>query len=156
MTKHLHETAASTAGRMNAVALCGRLVGRLSLTSGAAVTCPKCLANRPLAAIVSELDTLPEVAGDVTAVLTYALAKIDAGEPTARFRGMRNGFRFSARADLYLIDAAWQAGCSFEALADGFGRGFGTRGDWSAIRDSSEQAIVAMTAKAVDFIRRAR
>ncbi len=107
--------------------------------------------------MTSDFETLPVIAGDVTVVLTHALERIAAGEPTSRFRGMRNGFAFSARADLYVIDAAWQGGCSFEALADGFGRGLGTmNGDWSGIRDSSEAAIVAMTAKAVDFIRRAR
>lgn len=46
LTKHTHEAATSTAGRMSVVALCGRLVGRLSLTSGSAVTCPKCLAKQ--------------------------------------------------------------------------------------------------------------
>jgi len=109
------------------------------------------------ASILSDLDSLPYVAGDVTVVLTHALACIEAGEPTSRFRGMRNGFAFSARADLYVIQAAWSAGCDFEALADGFGRGIGTAGgDWSGIRDSSERAIVTMTAKAVRFIREAR
>ncbi len=107
--------------------------------------------------ILSDLDSLPVVAGDVTVVLTHALERLDAGEPAARFRGMRNGFAFSARADLFVIDAAWQGGCSFEALADGFGRGLGTmNGDWSGIRDSSDAAIAAMTAKAVRFIREAR
>jgi hypothetical protein len=47
MSKHTHETNANVAGRMNAVALCGRLVGRLSLSSGPAVTCPGCRAKRP-------------------------------------------------------------------------------------------------------------
>jgi hypothetical protein len=101
-----------------------------------------------------DFDSLPFIAGDVTVVLTHALERIDAGDPMSRFR---DGFNFSARADLFVIDAAWQAGCSFEALADGFGAGLGTmNGDWSGIRDSSEAAIVAMTAKAVHFIRAAR
>ncbi len=165
MPKHTHETAASTAGRSNAVALCGRLVGRLSLTSGAAVTCPACKAKQTpapevspaAAAELSDFDSLPEIVGDVTVVLTHALERVAAGEPASRFRGRHaDGFAFSARADLFLIQHAWFAGCSFEALADGFGAGFGTRGDWSAIRDSSELAIAKMTAKAVDFILEAR
>jgi len=105
------------------------------------------------AASGSDFDSLPVVAGDASVVLTYALERIAAGEPGARFRGMRDGYGFSARADLFAIRCAWDAGCSFEALADGFGRGLGTmNGDWSGIRDSSPDAVVAMTAKAVSFL----
>lgn len=113
--------------------------------------------TKDAAAELSAFDSLPFVAGDVTAALTYALERIDAGEPSARFRGTRGPDNYSARADLFVIRAAWDAGCSFEALADGFGKGLGTmNGDWSGIRDSSDAAIVAMTAKAVGFIRKAR
>lgn len=54
---------------------------------------------------------------------------------------------------LFLIDQAWQRGCDFECLADGFGVGQGTMGgDWSGIRDSSDQAIEAMLTKALNFL----
>jgi len=58
----------------------------------------------------------------------------------------------SANFPLLVIRRAWEAGCNFEAEADGFGQGLGTMGgDWSGIRDSSEQATAKMFAKALDF-----
>jgi len=60
---------------------------------------------------------------------------------------------FSARPDLLIIKLAWNGGCNFEDLADGFGSGLGTMGgDWSGIRDSSPEAINAMLAKALNHL----
>lgn len=56
ITKFLHETRQNVAGRFSCVSLCGRLVNRLSLTSGEAVTCPKCKAKQ-----VAETVTTVEV-----------------------------------------------------------------------------------------------
>lgn len=60
---------------------------------------------------------------------------------------------FAVRWDLFLIHEAWRAGCEdLEALCDGYGPGAGTHGDWSGIRDSSPEAIVAMTEAALNFL----
>ena len=64
----------------------------------------------------------------------------------------KDGIQHHARFDLLLIRQAWNRGCSFEAEADGFGAGIGTMGDWSAIRDSSDGAIVKMLEKAMNFL----
>lgn len=59
---------------------------------------------------------------------------------------------FAARADLWIIGQAWRLNVSFEKEADGFGAGLGTcGGDWSGIRDSSEEAIEHMQAKAARY-----
>jgi hypothetical protein len=64
-----------------------------------------------------------------------------------------SGMRFSANFPLLLIGAAWRTGCSFEDLADGFGLGLGTcGGDWSGIRDSSEEATTTMLNRALDHL----
>lgn len=62
---------------------------------------------------------------------------------------------FVHRADfvLLIIRRAWHAGVGFEDLADGFGPGCGTKGDWSAIRDSSDQAINKMLKRALNHMR---
>lgn len=57
----------------------------------------------------------------------------------------------SANFPLFLIQQAWHRNCNFEAEADGFGKGEGTKNDWSAIRDSSDEAKNAMLAKALNF-----
>ena len=60
-----------------------------------------------------------------------------------------------ARANfaLYLIRVAWNAGCDFEDLADGFGAGKGTwGGDWSGIRDSSNEATERMLERALNWV----
>lgn len=65
--------------------------------------------------------------------------------PEARFHGVdAAGHEYIARVNLWLIREAWKLGADFEDLADGFGAGEGTMGDWSAIRDSSAEAIAAM------------
>lgn len=70
-----------------------------------------------------------------------------------RFEGESNGFAFSACYNLFLIRKAWERGCTdMERLADGFGPGMGTQGDWSAIRDSSDEAITAMLEAALNFL----
>jgi len=58
----------------------------------------------------------------------------------------------SANLSLLLIQEAWNAGVCFEAEADGFGSGIGTQGDWSAIRDSSDEALAKMLQKALNHI----
>jgi len=64
----------------------------------------------------------------------------------------KHGTRTSARFDLFLIREAWDQDCDFEDLADGYGVGKGTQGDWSAIRDSSPAAIDRMLQKAINFL----
>lgn len=51
-----------------------------------------------------------------------------------------------------IIRTAWDKGCNFEDLADGFGAGLGTQGDWSAIRDSSDEAATKMIERALNFL----
>lgn len=75
-------------------------------------------------------------------------------QPDSHVEGVHpNGIRFYARFDLHVIHVAWDAGCNFEKEADGFGPGCGTHGDWSGIRDSTEEAIEKMYAKACRFLR---
>ena len=81
------------------------------------------------------------------------LALLNTHRPTGVFAGTNENGQYSARIDLWLINAAWIRGCNFEALADGFGLGMGTNGDFSAIRDSSEPAIKAMFTKAKRYLK---
>lgn len=53
---------------------------------------------------------------------------------------------------MWLVHLAWDRGCDFEDLADGYGEGMGTHGDWSGIRDSTRPARDAMFARAVEFL----
>ena len=62
-----------------------------------------------------------------------------------------NGHNTSADLDLLLIRHAWGA-VDFEAEADGYGAGEGTNGDWSGIRDSSDEAKTKMLEKALNHI----
>ena len=65
-----------------------------------------------------------------------------------------SGHNCSANFSLFLIKKAWERGCSFEKEADGFGKGLGTMGgDWSGIRDSSDEAIAEMLTKALRFLK---
>ncbi len=66
--------------------------------------------------------------------------------------GKRNGQAFSADFSLLLISEARDRGCEFEDLADGFGGGEGTHGDWSGIRDSSKEAIFAMLERSLNHL----
>ncbi len=76
-----------------------------------------------------------------------------AKDPGAHF-AYRDGDALSlASWPLFLIREAEDGGCSFEDLADGFGPGEGTHGDWSAIRDSSPEAKRAMCERALNYIR---
>ena len=59
--------------------------------------------------------------------------------------------KFSARFDLFIIGKAWEAGIDYEAEVDGFGEDEGTMGDWSAIRDSSDEAVARMFQKAINY-----
>ncbi len=67
------------------------------------------------------------------------------------FSGDCDGLSFSAQFPLFLIRRAWENGCNFEDLADGFGEGRGTMGDWSAIRDSSHEAVERMFERSLNF-----
>lgn len=63
------------------------------------------------------------------------------------------GCRFSASFSLFLIRHAWERGCrAIEVYADGFGAGQGTYGDWSAIRDSSNDAKNKMLEASLNFL----
>ena len=54
--------------------------------------------------------------------------------------------------DLFLIRQAYDRGCDFEDLADGYGPGQGTRGDWSGIRDSTDGAVERMLERALNHL----
>jgi hypothetical protein len=61
-----------------------------------------------------------------------------------------HGVPSSADLELLVIREAWRGGVDFEDLADGFGAGEGTHGDWSAIRDSSDGAVCRMLERALN------
>jgi len=61
--------------------------------------------------------------------------------------------KHQANFPLCLIKMAWNAGCNFEDLADGFGPGQGTKGDWSGIRDSSPKAVELMLQRTLEQIK---
>ena len=65
-----------------------------------------------------------------------------------------DGTPASGTFPLLIIRIAWYAGLDLEDEADGFGPGMGTRGDWSAIRDSSDAATDRMLEKSLNFIAR--
>ena len=54
--------------------------------------------------------------------------------------------------DLFLISQARNRGCDFEDLADGYGPGCGTHGDWSGIRDSGDEAVRLMLERALNYL----
>lgn len=70
------------------------------------------------------------------------------------FRGVDStkGGTFISNFDLFLIAEARQQGVDFEDLADGFGTGEGTHGDWSGIRDSSNKAVNKMLERALNAL----
>ena len=68
------------------------------------------------------------------------------------FRGMDNENSFTAGFPLFLIREAVNKGMDVEDLADGFGAGLGTNGDWSAIRDSTDFAVNKMFERALNHI----
>lgn len=70
------------------------------------------------------------------------------GEVTYR----RGSLNTQSKLSLWLIREAWGNGCGFEDLADGFGLGLGTNGDWSAIRDSSPRQQALMLERAMNFV----
>lgn len=60
---------------------------------------------------------------------------------------------FTATPSLIVIEWAYYGGCAeIEALADGYGAGAGTHGDWSGVRDSSDEARAAMLAAALNWV----
>ncbi len=80
----------------------------------------------------------------------YALVVENPGHFSYRDEG---GILHRCQFPLFLIGQAWRAGCDFEALADGFGPGNGTMGgDWSGIRDSTDQAVAKMLCRALEFL----
>ena len=69
------------------------------------------------------------------------------------YRDGDRGINCSANFTLHLIQMAWDSGCYMDDLADGFGKGLGTMGgDWSGIRDSSEEATRQMLQRAMQHI----
>lgn len=72
--------------------------------------------------------------------------------PNGSFRCQDNGINTRASFSLFLIREAWHRNVDFEDLADGFGPGAGTNGDWSAIRDSSDKAVNAMLERAMNHL----
>lgn len=83
---------------------------------------------------------------------------------TTRFTGIKIGHSgafsgeegpnaFGANFTLFLISEAWHTGCNYEDLADGFGLGIGTAGgDWSGIRDSTDEAKERMFERALNHL----
>lgn len=67
-------------------------------------------------------------------------------------RGGLGGINTFVCMSLFLISQARDRGCNFEDLADGYGEGLGTHGDWSGIRDSSEGAVRAMFERSLNFL----
>ena len=63
-----------------------------------------------------------------------------------------SGMKTCCSFDLFLIRQAWHRGCDFEDLADGYGAGMGTHGDWSGIRDSSGEATRLMLQRALNYL----
>lgn len=73
-------------------------------------------------------------------------------ESSGAFTYERDGMKHSANFPLFLIRKAWDSGVDFEDVADGFGPGLGTcGGDWSGIRDSSDEAVAKMLERALNF-----
>jgi len=58
----------------------------------------------------------------------------------------------SACPHLFIINLAWDNGCDYEDLADGYGEGAGTNGDWSGIRDSTHEAKEKMLERGVNWL----
>lgn len=72
---------------------------------------------------------------------------------TEGFKGVSHGgCNFIAGYPLFFIQMAWNKGMNLEDLADGYGKGMGTNGDWSGIRDSSDEAIEKMFERAINFL----
>jgi len=67
-------------------------------------------------------------------------------------QGKRLEMRFKSGYPLFLIHQAWDRGANFEDLADGYGEGAGTHGDWSGIRDSSDGAVTRMLERALNHL----
>ena len=68
------------------------------------------------------------------------------------FDAVEKGCRMSADVTLFLIREAWDKGMDVEDLADGYGPGAGTHGDWSGIRDSSKEAQTRMFERALNHL----
>jgi len=68
------------------------------------------------------------------------------------FSADEGGCRMSATTELFLIREAWNRGMDVEDLADGFGAGAGTHGDWSGIRDSSNTAVEKMFERTLNHL----
>lgn len=68
------------------------------------------------------------------------------------FKGQDEEMLFSADWPLFIIGEAWALNVNFEDLADGFGPGEGTHGDWSAIRDSSKGARTRMLERSMNHL----
>lgn len=78
---------------------------------------------------------------------------IDLDADGASFTGNNENGAFSASFPLFIIAQAWNQGCDLEDLADGFGAGLGTcGGDWSGIRDSSDDATARMFERALNHL----
>jgi len=66
--------------------------------------------------------------------------------------GQTADYNRSFSLPLHLISQAWYAGLDLDDLADGFGLGVGTLGDWSSIRDSSEEKQLLMLERALNYL----
>lgn len=74
-------------------------------------------------------------------------------EDAGAFSYQKGNVQHRANFPLFLIKAAWTKHCGMEDLADGFGEGMGTmNGDWSGIRDSSDEATSRMLERALVFL----
>jgi hypothetical protein len=84
--------------------------------------------------------------------LTRSSASQFSGTEHTSLHGKPFDINFSAGYPLFLVREAWNRGLDLEALADGYGEGEGTHGDWSGVRDSSDGAITRMLEAALNFL----
>tara|TARA_R110002020_G_scaffold395575_1_gene605608 strand:+ start:2766 stop:3038 length:273 start_codon:yes stop_codon:yes gene_type:complete len=82
------------------------------------------------------------------------IANLEIGESGKfTYHDTERGIDCSANFPLYLIRRAWDVGMDVEDLADGYGPGCGTMGgDWSGIRDSSNEAKAKMLERTLNFL----
>lgn len=86
-------------------------------------------------------------------VKRYSSLKLKDGGFEAEYQATFGPVKMSASWPLFIVREAWERGCNFEDLADGFGEGSGTMGgDWSGIRDSSPGAKERMVERAVNHL----
>ncbi len=72
--------------------------------------------------------------------------------PDGHLSYRRGGIPCLGDLPLLLVHYCWHRGMDLDDLADGFGPGSGTHGDWSAVRDSTQDAQDKMLARALNWL----